>query len=78
MFAKSFVQRAATRLPSLTNAARMNGIRATSVRFNSSYNTHVAGLTDEQNEFRTAVQKFVDEELTPRAQQIDRDNAFPM
>ncbi|KAG0004754.1 hypothetical protein BGZ80_009777 [Entomortierella chlamydospora] len=78
MFAKSFLQRASTRLPSLTNTARMTGVRAAAVRYHSSYNAHVAGLTEEQSEFRSAVNRFVEEELAPRAQQIDRDNAFPM
>ncbi|KAF9343844.1 hypothetical protein BGX26_005135, partial [Mortierella sp. AD094] len=78
MFAKSFLQRASTRLPSLTNTARMTGVRAAAVRYHSSYNAHVAGLTEEQSEFRLAVNRFVEEELTPRAQQVDRDNAFPM
>lgn len=55
----------------------MNGLRATAVRYNS-YNAHIAGLTDEQNEFRLAVQRFVNDELAPRAQDIDRENAFPM
>lgn len=56
----------------------MNGLRATAVRYNSSYNAHVAGLTDEQDEFRQAVHRFASEELAPRAQDIDRQNAFPM
>ncbi|KAF9345072.1 hypothetical protein BGX34_005048, partial [Mortierella sp. NVP85] len=77
MLVKSFLQRATTRLPSLAATARMNGLRATAVRYNS-YNAYVAGLTDEQNEFRLAVQRFVNEELAPRAQDIDRENAFPM
>ncbi|KAF9191638.1 hypothetical protein BGZ50_009268 [Haplosporangium sp. Z 11] len=57
---------------------RMTGLRAAAVRHHSSYNAHVAGLTDEQNEFRLAVSRFADEELAPRAQDIDRENAFPM
>ncbi|KAF8945416.1 hypothetical protein BGZ47_002664 [Haplosporangium gracile] len=81
MFAKSFLQRATTaRLPTLSAAARLNGLRATAVRYNSrsSYNTHVAGLTEEQEEFRQAVNRFAAEELAPRAQDIDRENSFPM
>ncbi|KAG0344627.1 hypothetical protein BGZ54_005812, partial [Gamsiella multidivaricata] len=56
----------------------MTGLRATAVRYHSSYNTHVAGLTDEQNEFRLAVNRFANEELAPRAADIDRENTFPM
>ncbi|CAO3563590.1 unnamed protein product [Mortierella alpina] len=78
MFAKSFLQRATTRMPSLVATARMSGLRATAVRFNSSYNAHVAGLTEEQDEFRMAVHRFANEELAPRAHDIDRENAFPM
>ncbi|KAG9321092.1 hypothetical protein KVV02_007617 [Mortierella alpina] len=78
MFAKSFLQRATTRMPSLAATARMSGLRATAVRFNSSYNAHVAGLTEEQDEFRMAVHRFANEELAPRAHDIDRENAFPM
>jgi len=77
MFAKSFLQRA-TRLPGLSATARQTGVRAVAARSFTSYNAHVAGLTDEQNEFRTAVGRFADEELAPRAHDIDRDNAFPM
>ncbi|KAF9017059.1 hypothetical protein BGZ52_005383, partial [Haplosporangium bisporale] len=54
MFAKSFLQRA-TRLPGLSATARQTGVRAMAARSFTSYNAHVAGLTDEQNEFRTAV-----------------------
>ncbi|ORZ07023.1 acyl-CoA dehydrogenase/oxidase [Lobosporangium transversale] len=78
MFARSFLQRASTRLPSLASTARTAGVRAGSVRFISSYNAHVAGLTDEQNEFRLAVHRFANEELAPRAHDIDKKNEFPM
>ncbi|KAJ1724405.1 hypothetical protein LPJ53_001305 [Coemansia erecta] len=44
----------------------------------STYNASVAGLTSEQAEFRAAVSDFAQRELSPRAAQIDRDNAFPM
>ncbi|PIA18802.1 acyl-CoA dehydrogenase [Coemansia reversa NRRL 1564] len=43
----------------------------------STYNAAVAGLDTMQEEFRTAVSKFAQQELAPRAAQIDRDNAFP-
>ncbi|KAF9581029.1 hypothetical protein BGW38_002105 [Lunasporangiospora selenospora] len=80
MFAKSFLQRASTRLPSLSATARQTGFRAMAVRYNSqsSYNSHVAGLTAEQEEFRQAVNRFSTEELASRAYDIDRENAFPM
>ncbi|KAJ1766345.1 hypothetical protein LPJ74_005936 [Coemansia sp. RSA 1843] len=44
----------------------------------STYNADVAGLTEEQQEFREAVHGFAQRELAPRAGQIDKDNAFPM
>ncbi|KAJ2630312.1 hypothetical protein GGF44_004108, partial [Coemansia sp. RSA 1694] len=44
----------------------------------STYNTAIAGLSTEQEEFREAVSSFAQRELAPRAAQIDRDNAFPM
>ncbi|KAG0230895.1 hypothetical protein BGW42_000617 [Actinomortierella wolfii] len=79
MFAKSLLQRAGTvaRLPGLTATARQTGFRVMSVRYNS-YNHHIAGLTDEQQEFRQAVHNFAQAELAPRAADIDRANAFPM
>ncbi|EJD53158.1 acyl-CoA dehydrogenase NM domain-like protein [Auricularia subglabra TFB-10046 SS5] len=43
----------------------------------SLYNSHIAGLTDEQNEFRNAVQEFAEREIAPRATEIDRSNNFP-
>ncbi|KAJ1878236.1 hypothetical protein H4R99_005690 [Coemansia sp. RSA 1722] len=44
----------------------------------STYNAAIAGLTEEQEEFRQAVSSFAQRELAPRAGQIDKDNAFPM
>ncbi|MCO5613749.1 hypothetical protein L7F22_068027 [Adiantum nelumboides] len=44
----------------------------------SFYNSHVAGLTDEQNELREAVASWADKELAPRASEIDATNKSPM
>ncbi|OZJ03449.1 Isovaleryl-CoA dehydrogenase, mitochondrial [Bifiguratus adelaidae] len=43
----------------------------------ATYNAAIAGLTEEQNEFRSAVEDFAQRELASRANDIDRDNAFP-
>ncbi|TBU35651.1 acyl-CoA dehydrogenase NM domain-like protein [Dichomitus squalens] len=47
-------------------------------RHASFYNTDVAGLTEEQAEFRNAVHEFAEKEIAPRASEIDRTNTFPM
>jgi len=47
-------------------------------RMASFYNVDVAGLTDEQAEFRNAVSEFAQRELAPLAAQIDRTNSSPM
>ncbi|KAI9499874.1 acyl-CoA dehydrogenase NM domain-like protein [Coemansia spiralis] len=44
----------------------------------STYNAAIAGLTEEEEGFRSAVHDFAQRELMPRASQIDKDNAFPM
>lgn len=44
----------------------------------SFYNTHVAGLSDEQTELRDAVATWADKELAPRAAEIDQSNKSPM
>ncbi|KAJ7137808.1 acyl-CoA dehydrogenase NM domain-like protein [Mycena epipterygia] len=49
----------------------------TSRRNASFYNVEVAGLTDEEAEFRTAVNEFADKEVAPRAAEIDKSNNFP-
>ncbi|KAJ7805634.1 isovaleryl-CoA-dehydrogenase [Mycena olivaceomarginata] len=46
-------------------------------RHASFYNVEVAGLTDEETEFRNAVNEFADKEIAPRAAEIDKSNNFP-
>ncbi|TEB36428.1 acyl-CoA dehydrogenase NM domain-like protein [Coprinellus micaceus] len=46
-------------------------------RFASSYNVDVAGLTEEEAEFRNAVVDFAEREIAQRASEIDRANTFP-
>ncbi|KAF8205669.1 acyl-CoA dehydrogenase/oxidase [Mycena galopus ATCC 62051] len=43
----------------------------------SFYNVQVAGLTDEEAEFRHAVNEFAAKEVAPRAAEIDKSNNFP-
>ncbi|KAI0078130.1 acyl-CoA dehydrogenase NM domain-like protein [Panus rudis PR-1116 ss-1] len=43
----------------------------------SFYNADIAGLTDEQAEFRNAVTEFAQKEVAPRAAEIDKTNNFP-
>lgn len=43
----------------------------------SLYNAPIAGLTDEQNQFRNAVHEFAQREIAPRAADIDKSNNFP-
>ncbi|KAJ7074045.1 acyl-CoA dehydrogenase NM domain-like protein [Mycena amicta] len=63
---------------------RVPRIRALPVRNNVSrrtmasfYNTDVAGLTEEENEFRSAVTEFASKEVAPLAAEIDKTNTFP-
>jgi len=46
-------------------------------RFASSYDVDVAGLTEEEAEFRDAVTQFTEKEVSPRAAEIDKSNNFP-
>ena len=41
------------------------------------YNASVAGLTEDQTEFRAAVTEFAQREIAPRAAEVDRSNNFP-
>ncbi|KAI8812374.1 acyl-CoA dehydrogenase/oxidase [Cladochytrium replicatum] len=53
----------------------VNPIRSLSY---NSYNAAVAGLTPELTELREAVFDFAQKELSPRADEIDKSNQFPM
>lgn len=46
--------------------------------FGGFYNMPVAGLTDEQQEFRSSIETFAQRSLLPRADEIDKTNQFPM
>ncbi|KZT26625.1 acyl-CoA dehydrogenase NM domain-like protein [Neolentinus lepideus HHB14362 ss-1] len=51
--------------------------RAGQRRNASFYNADIAGLTEEQAEFRNAVSDFAQKEVAPRAAEVDRSNNFP-
>ncbi|KAL1732532.1 acyl-CoA dehydrogenase/oxidase [Schizophyllum commune] len=44
----------------------------------STYNTDIAGLTSDEEEFRNVVWDFAQKEIAPRAEEIDRTNTSPM
>ncbi|KAF8315208.1 acyl-CoA dehydrogenase NM domain-like protein [Clavulina sp. PMI_390] len=44
----------------------------------TNYGHELSGLTDEQLEFKDAVQTFAQKEIAPRAAEIDKTNTFPM
>ncbi|KAG6862045.1 hypothetical protein C0995_007175 [Termitomyces sp. Mi166 len=46
-------------------------------RYASTYNNDVAGLSEEEAEFRNAVVEFAQKEVAPRATEIDKTNTFP-
>ncbi|CAL1705634.1 unnamed protein product [Somion occarium] len=64
-------QRVVPRLRSIT------GVQTIQRRHASFYNVDLAGLTEEQLEFRNAVTEFAQKEVAPRAADIDRSNNFP-
>ncbi|KIJ24946.1 hypothetical protein M422DRAFT_274166 [Sphaerobolus stellatus SS14] len=71
-----------SRLPLRNGSTRIMGAMRSTVangkRHASFYNTDIAGLTDEQIEFRDAVADFAQREIAPRAAEVDRSNNFPM
>ncbi|KAF8584069.1 acyl-CoA dehydrogenase NM domain-like protein [Ramaria rubella] len=52
--------------------------RVLSKRNATFYNADIAGLTDEQVEFKNAVADFAEREIAPRAAEVDKSNNFPM
>lgn len=68
------------RLTSLNLSNRTLGARILPRRFasTSTYNVHIAGLDEEQTEFREAVAEFAQREVAPRAAEIDKTNNSPM
>ncbi|KAK0196609.1 acyl-CoA dehydrogenase/oxidase [Armillaria mellea] len=55
-----------------------SGIRTSRRLVSSYYNTDVAGLSDDETEFRSAVTEFAQKEIAPRAAEIDKSNKFPL
>ncbi|KAB5596238.1 Acyl-CoA dehydrogenase [Ceratobasidium theobromae] len=47
-------------------------------RASTYYNTSIAGLTDEEMEFRNAAHAFAQKEIAPQAAEIDKSNTAPM
>ncbi|KAF9473783.1 acyl-CoA dehydrogenase NM domain-like protein [Pholiota conissans] len=47
-------------------------------RHASFYNSDVAGLTEEEAEFRNAITEFALKEVAPRAAEVDKTNTFPV
>jgi len=47
------------------------------VSISSLYNSSVAGLSEDEEDFRASIHEFAQLELAPRAQDIDRANTFP-
>ncbi|KAJ2932893.1 hypothetical protein H1R20_g4178, partial [Candolleomyces eurysporus] len=76
----TFLRRAVPNLRQLKPLPRQSAILrngAIQRRLVSTYNADVAGLTDEEVEFRNAVTDFAEKEIAPRAAEIDRTNTFP-
>ncbi|KAJ3106126.1 hypothetical protein HDU97_006943 [Phlyctochytrium planicorne] len=68
----SSLRRAArVQLPNLRRCAR-------SYSTNDLYDNRVVGLSPELNDLRSAVYEFLKKELYPRAEAVDKNNAFPM
>lgn len=57
--------------------ALLNALPKPQRRHASFYNVDVAGLSEEEAEFRTVVTEFAEKEVAPRAATIDKTNTFP-
>ncbi|KAF5373932.1 hypothetical protein D9758_000884 [Tetrapyrgos nigripes] len=73
-------------LRSLKNTSGLSRAQSVSIRstvasgrrYASFYNTDVAGLTEEETEFRETVNGFAQKYIAPRAGEIDKTNQFPI
>ncbi|KAF9246362.1 acyl-CoA dehydrogenase/oxidase [Melanogaster broomeanus] len=72
----SFVRSAARSVRAI--APTQAHVYAVGRRHASTYNFDVAGLSEEQAEFKNAVAEFAQREVAPRAAEIDRTNTFPV
>ncbi|KAI0064724.1 acyl-CoA dehydrogenase NM domain-like protein [Artomyces pyxidatus] len=78
-FAARSAAHRASRLAANRRSAVLTSITGANQRRNASfYNVDIAGLTDEQAEFRNAVNEFAQRVVAPRAAEIDRTNNSPM
>ncbi|KAK4686481.1 isovaleryl-CoA dehydrogenase, partial [Tremellales sp. Uapishka_1] len=65
------------RVPRLMKKTTLPRLVKTPCRPYSSYNSAIAGLTTEQEEFRQVVSDFAQKEIAPRAAEIDKTNKMP-
>ncbi|TPX64915.1 hypothetical protein SpCBS45565_g05556 [Spizellomyces sp. 'palustris'] len=77
----SFIARTAsvarTQLRAINARPALGLLHKRSIAYDS-YNSNVAGLSEELTELRQSVHDFAQKELAPRADQIDKTNNFPM
>ncbi|KAI0273456.1 isovaleryl-CoA dehydrogenase [Gloeopeniophorella convolvens] len=71
------IHAASRSVPRLRHGSRA-AVYMTARQMASFYNTDIAGLTEEQAEFRGAVSEFAQRELAPLAAEIDKTNTAPM
>ncbi|KAF8911031.1 acyl-CoA dehydrogenase NM domain-like protein [Gymnopilus junonius] len=63
--------------PSFLRVATPTPVNPLQRRYASFYNTDVAGLSEEEAEFRNAAVEFAQKEVAPRAEEVDKTNNFP-
>lgn len=68
---------ATSRKSVLTNQNALNPVSSRRLA-STFYNASIAGLTEDQAEFQSAVSNFAQTEIAPRAEEVDKSNNFPM